>query len=237
MLDVQKSDTSVVLDERWLNGIGRAWVAFGTPAPSTKVEGSNGFLLNNGDGSYVSGVFTRETIPADDGVLIETTFSTPITMLQWQMISVSLQRDFRMPPTAEEITRGSVSGYTRELCSLHYPGGPEGKGYADSLRLVGTGESTALPATAEMRNGTIQKVSLGALPDGRCFALVNDALVWTAAEPINFNGHLRVMLSGNSKETTVRVGALRVTRGIPQRILDKLAPTTVLTSNVALAPR
>ncbi len=236
LLDVQRSDTARVLDESWLHGIGRAWVSFGTPAPTTKVEENKGYLLNNGDGSYVSGVFTREAVPSNEGVLVETSFSTPITLLQWQYISVAMQPEFRVPPTAEEINRGTVTPSDGASCSINYPGDAEGKGYGSSLRASGRIEGANVAATAEMRNGTPQQIALGVLPDGRCFALLNDSLVWTASEPMNFEGRVHVLLSGSSTQTSVRFGAAHIMRGIPQRIIDKLSSSAFDTRASVAAP-
>ena len=224
-LEVKAADTTTVFAERWENGIGRRWTAFGAPLPSIAHEGGAPRFLNNGDGRYSSGVFTTATVDATQGLVVESSFSTPVTRPQWQRVDVTLGGEFVSPPSVTELAQGALPpGSMTARCSFSYPGGSEGPTHADSIAASSSTSMVRILAAPALRTGAWQELALGLLPDGRCFTILNDELLWLSTQPVEFAGKARLFLSGSSDSTRMLMGSVRVTRGIPQRILDRLVP-------------
>jgi hypothetical protein len=179
-------------------------------------------LLNNGDGSFSSGVYSLAKYPTTNGLAVDTWISTPLTDHQWQIVNVSLENTLA-DSVLEKWDHGAGNMPRRAndwpACGVGYPT-HEGPAYGDTIASVFDRPSTAasLPAPHSFRSGTWFHVRLQIFPDGRCGVAVNGiptagAQLGTIPDSVD-----RVVISGNSAGTKVLVGPLTVRTGVPDDI-------------------
>lgn len=235
----------VVFREEWSGAIDRAWYTFGSPAPSVVGQDGRRALLNNGDGSFASGVTTRHGWSGREGLALDADLYANITLPQWQLINIGMY-------TLDSTRLGSHAGDGENLaewiigdgvCEFQYPGGPEGPGAADLLMAGASAEVARAPAPPSFRNKTWFHVRVQVLPDRRCAVAINGQPIFLSSRQAFPDAPLRISTHGNSVSTQMLVGPMTLRTGIPDdvdwtslsRVRDSLA-TVRLSRPVTVRP-
>ena len=213
---------SVLLHETWRDGIKAPWRAFGNPAPriDSAADGTVG-MMNNGEGSHSSGVYSEE-YPSADGLALDVRLSVPITDVQWQIIGAQLSGALDKSQLGKwDHGTGSVPlrAGIPDGCVVGYPGNArEGVSWGDSL-LVGGGTHLRLRAPRTFRTGQWFDVRLQLFPDGRCGFAINGVPVAVSEPRDIWQPKVRVVFAGNSSfGTTILVGETTLRSGVPTDI-------------------
>lgn len=215
LLHVGVSATRELLRETWTRGISADWKAFGMPRPSV-AEGPGGIasLSNNGEGSFVSGVYSARAYDMRAGLGLEFRASVPLTRSQWQVIVVSLGRNLDEPRLKSwDHATGPIPEATRLACELALPAG-EGYGLASKADLRtprGTGAEKLGP---QFWDGSWHTYRLQIFPDGRCGFAIDGTPHILLDGRIALDQPGRVTLRGNSLGTRVLVGPLTLWQGV-----------------------
>ncbi len=205
-----------VLEERWRALDSTRWLTVGTPEPFTE----NGTLRVNGDHHLQSGVISWLTIRPEEGMGLELRFQLPMTELQWQNLDIGFAPKGtdaqlkawtgRAGPFEDVIIDRASDDRT---CQITIPRGELGD-YASQLKLTGGRQSTPVhdfPIT--VTDGEWHTLRIQLFRDGRCGAAIDGQVVALSRRTIPMDLPMRVMITGQSKFTEVRVGALSVWRG------------------------
>ena len=220
---VRPRETSMLFDERWSNDFAGNWRPFGVPRPriDSAPDGIRG-MLNNGDGSFSSGVYSLAKYPTTNGLAVDTWISTPLTDHQWQVVNVSLENALA-DSVLEKWDHGAGNmprrGNQWPACGVGYPT-HEGSAYGDTIASVFDRPSTAasMPAPPSFRSGAWFHVRLQIFPDGRCGVAINGIPTASAQLGTIPDSVERVVIYGNSAGTKVLVGPLTVRTGVPDDI-------------------
>ena len=215
---VRNRPATLLLNDDWSAGLRKRFVPFGVPSPDTVTTRELGLAMRtNGDGSFVSGVYSRQTFPAANGLAVEATVSTPIDSLQWQELSIGLMPDEDSVSLAKWDHRtGTPALLTRRTsdggCSL---GIPASEGYQDS-RDIAIGGLTFVRTRVDdvYRSGRPYRILLQLFPDGRCSASLNGRIVGSAPGTTLSRAGYRLVLYGNSVDTQISVGPIAMWSGI-----------------------
>lgn len=223
-LVVRSPTSEVVFREDWAAGIGPSWMPFGDPRPriDSAEDGTPGFL-NGGDGSFVSGAYTKGRFPTSRGLRLDGWISVTISFDHWQVVSVALEDGLddvglqRWPHRYGNIPRRSDDW---PLCSAVFPGGPEGVAFGDSVSgTAGTASTRAsLAAPPSFRRGAWFQVRLQIFPDGRCGVALNGVPIVLSSSRAIPDSSVRVVVHGNSVRSKVLVGPLVVQTGVASDI-------------------
>lgn len=81
----------LLLDEEWSRIDTSRWVPFGHPRPRASAALSG--FDPAGDGSYPSGVYSRDAFAIGSGLVIEAVIRVPITLPYWQHVELHLISD------------------------------------------------------------------------------------------------------------------------------------------------
>ena len=221
-LTITEPTARIVMREDWHGNLTEQWAPFGVPKPKVvALPDSTRALMNNGDGTFHSGVHSRVSLPIDSGLALDTWVSVPVTMDRWQVVRVGLYIDIDSAGLARwNHNDGWAFASGRDAlgqCEFQYPSGLEGTpSYVDRF----TAATLHEPAPAEWAKGERIRVRLQLFPDGRCGAAVNGRVVGIAAAlPATRTRRAHVFIYGNSPETRAVVGPLTISRGIMDGIL------------------
>ena len=211
---------STLLHETWLAGIEQQWAPFGDPRPRLDTAAA-GFVafLNNGEGSFSSGAYTRARYPTSDGLALDTWISDRVTGEQWQMVNVVLEDALsdvglrQWNHTSGNLPRTATDPPT---CGVAYAG-REGNVYGDTLRAVPGRPSAAISVTTppSFKAGTWFQARVQVFPDGRCGVAVNGVAVAMSQARAIPDRAVRALIFGNSKDTKVLVGPVVARSGVP----------------------
>lgn len=223
---VRPAVDEVLLKERWDRPIGHPWRPFGKPMPQTARGGDGSFaFLNNGDGRFNSGVYSRNAFPTADGLALRTRLSGVIDRGQWQVQQLELRAGLDVAELSRwDHRNGYLWGEDRlnhvkaPGCELRYPGGPEGSSPEGWLM---AGKDVVPVDAARLARGEWFDVVLQWLPDGRCAYLVDGELVAVSDARARADS-AQVVVFGNSVGTTMRVGAVTVLRGVAPEVARRL---------------
>jgi hypothetical protein len=195
-------------------------VPFGEPrpliVPNTPLGRS---FTNNGDGSFWSGAYTARAFDARRGIWVEADVSVPLTgpgPSQEQIVAFFVVRDTLRWKTWDRVT-GELIGVAGS--QLRYPAPGGGAGTRDSVGLIASavGDEVVRAMPRPVRDARPFHVVLQLLPDGRC-AYAVDGRPLLASEPLGLGPQVQVLLAGNSQETRVLVGPLRVVTGVAPHV-------------------
>jgi hypothetical protein len=221
-----------LLREDWSGGIDRHWTPFGDPRPV--LDSSSGrfvAFLNNGEGSFSSGAFTRTRYPTSAGLALDTWISDSLTLDQWQMVNVTLEDGLSEVGLRQwDHTHGNIPRTTPDppICGASYPT-TEGITYGDSLRAMlgreSLSESMVVPAA--FRTGAWFQVRVQILPDGRCGVAVNGVALSVSQARVIPDTAVRALIYGNSKDAKVLVGPVVIRSGVPADV-DWSRPTRLV---------
>ena len=212
----------LVLVEDWTKGIGAQFAPFGAPAPSVVNNTAVGATMrNNGDGSFSSGVYSRKEYVGAAGLGVEAVVSTPVDSLQWQTLSLEFRpgmdstrlarwdhRDSEMPrsPDAQRVGR----------CQVAIPAG-EGVENVHTISLADI-RLERLAVDARYFSGRPYRVRIQLFPDGRCgVAIDGKPLSIVPGLPLD-SSRYRLVIAGNSAQTDILVGEVRMWTGVPSDI-------------------
>jgi DNA-binding SARP family transcriptional activator len=220
---VMRRETGVLLDEDWSAGIRPTWRPFGYPKPRVDraPDGSHA-LLNNGDGSFVSGVYSSGRYPTARGLALDAWISVHVTANHWQLVWMSLEDAFTDAELAGwDHSSGNLPRRAADWpsCALGYPSS-EGVKFGDTLRVavdhLGETRSAAVPPS--FRTGAWFHLRLQIFPDGRCGVAINGTPVAVSQEATMRDSAVRVVSFGNSAGTQALVGPVRLRAGVPDDI-------------------
>ncbi len=214
-LPVTDRPARLVFEEEWRNGLG-SWMPFGYPVPTVASAGTaQPVFLTNGDGSFQSGAVAKGEVSTEGGVAMDFVLMTPITMPQWQGIGLALVTGVDTTRLHEAAGKNPVPGFTEGegLCGMGYPE----EGRVRDMR--GFISAFAVRAAAKIRvddiaSGRPWRLRLQLFPDGRCGVAVDGkplGIINGTAPP---KGRARISLAGNSYNTRIAVGAMRVYEGV-----------------------
>jgi len=217
-LSVEPSGAELVHDELWQDGM-TSWRSFGDPLPFVGPHADFGTALHiNGDGVFTSGTYFQKTFPASAGVTVEVEVSTPITRDKWQVMVVDLAPSIDSVLLARWDHRASFPPGHRirqgNTCGIGYPNG-EGSSGRQRL-LVSAGIRNETPgAAATLASGKPYTLRLMLGADGRCQVAINGEPISVSANALPVDLPLRLWLLGNSVDTDIAVGRVRVWLGDP----------------------
>jgi len=222
-LVVRPRETAVLFQEDWSRALTDNWRSFGEPRPriDSAPDGVRG-LMNNGDGSFTSGVYSLAKYPTAHGLAVDTWISNHLTMAQWQVVTVSL--DDALTDTVLKVWDHGGGNMPRRstdwpACSVSYPT-TEGASYGDTIGLVLDRPSSAVVVAAPrtFRSGAWFHVRLQIFPDGRCGVAINGVVAGRSQAGLIPDTTERVVIYGNSANTKVLVGPMTIRSGVPDDI-------------------
>jgi hypothetical protein len=210
-----------VATEDWTHELA-AWRAFGDPTPIVVRDRQLGAaFLNNGDGSYFSGAYTRATMQWRVGLAVDAVLSTPVTALQWQNLDLNLQAsDHDQALAAWDHRTGYIPSLGRTPganCVFVYPG-HEGAGGLMALVPLEAPSSKTSQRVLRIADGKPYRLRLQVFPDGRCGVAINGAALYVSKDRFRDNVPLRLITYGSSWKTRMLLGPLTITEGVPADI-------------------
>jgi hypothetical protein len=174
----------------------------------------------DGGGSFWSGAYTRQAFDVRGGLWVEAEVSVPLTEpgpSQDQIVALFAAIDSAHWASWDHATGDHPR--TR-YCRLYYPAPVAERARAGGLVAPGAniaGEEPTIAVPRRVRDGQPFRALVQVFPDGRCGAAFDGRALWVSA-PGYFDREARVMLVGNSQETRVLVGRVRVGTGIAPHV-------------------
>jgi len=213
------TDSAVVrLDETWSASWLDRWMRFGKPLPVV-VEASTGrrAFFNNGEGRFSSSALSRPTFDGRHGLAVELEVSTPVTRAQWQIFGVGIRQDVDTLPFSFNAGANAVPDFRVRsfVCDFGYPeesrtGSGEGSMTFSTSR---RGILLHVP-TDDWLSGNWHTVRVQILPDGRCGLALDGRVVGILPATVRPGAEMRILLGGNSVDTRMLVGRVRVLEGV-----------------------
>lgn len=201
----------VTLEEDWVEGLDSTrWIPFGQPRPFVRARGAPGgagFLVNNGDAHFESGVVSKEVYTLEDGLGAEAYGRMPFTGQLFQTWAVAL---FPEAPT------DSIDWVATTPALAFVLSGPSADQPAEA-RVFTPDWTKRFPfpqSTDEWRHYALQVT-----PEGFVEVIVDGRLHWRSNRrlPVESIGPVRVGLGYQSMNTEIAHGPIRVYR--PPRLL------------------
>lgn len=220
ILTIGEAVQRILLDERWTGNLEPEWTPFGVPRPQLVPSPMFGrAFLNNGDGSFFSGAYTTRAFATRDGLWVEADFSTPIITSDSQETGIGLVNmvDSAAWAAWDHVTGDGPPGASSPRWSIRYPGGAGGKRFGEQILVTAPRGPTILKVPPSFRTGRPFHVVMQVFPDGRCGVALDGKPVWTSSACF-FEPAIHVILTGNSVDTRILVGHLRVVTGIARNI-------------------
>ncbi len=232
---------SFMFREDWDRGLEAHWIPFGEPRPFlTVLEDGRPAFLNNGDGSYSSGAYTRAHWDASDGLGVEATVSVHLTRGQAQVATVDWVGGLDSLRLGDWDHLGSYMPLRgileNRLCGVGYPSGEGPVGKLRVSHLVGPW-SKDLPVDSSLADGRPFRLRLQLFPDGRCGLALNGRPVSISdnALPLDLPFALRVGYA--SYRGRVLHGPLEIWRGVRHDVQWELLETPEARPAVSSAKR
>lgn len=178
-------------------------------------------LNNNGDGSYISGVFSRRTFSVLQGLGLEARLSVPVSRAQWQGQTLAFRSERSQQTARRDRRTGGASRdaqHAGEECQFNYPAG-EGLSAVARLGFASGGTVRLAAADSAWPTGAWRTVRLQIFPDGTCGVAVDGVPVWRSEARVPVGQPYRVWLFGNSADTDrILVGRVVVWQGVRQDV-------------------
>jgi hypothetical protein len=242
VVTVVPASTTTLLAERWSDTEAR-WRFFGRPRPRVLAmqDGARAFF-NAGDGTYLSGAWTRVDWPATGGLGVEAPVRAQIDSAQWQSLQVRLATGLDTVAASAWADRDAAGvafdNGSLAACSIGLPTG-EGASRRDSLTVGVGAESRALPGHGA-NDGRWHRIRVQVLPDGRCGVALDGRPLWISEAHLSTDARYRVITGGNSAWTEILVGPLDVWQGVRTDVdwtlLDGTATTATTPPAAPVSP-
>lgn len=232
---------SFVFREDWTHGIAAQWIPFGEPRPLLTVgdDGKPAFL-NNGDGSYASGTYTRAHWDASEGLGVEATVSVHLTRGQAQVLTVDWVGGLDSLRLGDWDHLGSYMPLRgileNRLCGAGYPAGEGPVGKLRFSHLVGPW-STNLPVDSSLADGHTFRLRLQLFPDGRCGLALDGRPVSISENALPLDLPFALRLGYTSYQGRVLHGPLEIWRGVRDDVQWELLETPEVPPAVSSAKR
>ena len=221
---VVPAHADVVINEHWTRPLGSRWHVFGTPRPTVVKEHGALFLFPDGDGNLTSGVLSKRTLGTNNGAGLRATVRLPITVAQWQALSLALAFVATDAALAEWTGRedGLFSAswnaaQGNRSCGVRVPRAEGGENLSRVAFTVG-GQEVPLRTQPRIIDGLPHTIDLQILGDGRCGLAIDSVVVAVSSNSLKTDRPLRVWVDGQSVGTQIRVGAFEAWTGIRQGI-------------------
>ena len=201
----------LLLDEEWSRIDSSRWVSFGDPRPRASLALSG--FDPAGDGSYPSGVYSREAYAIDSGLVIEAVIRVPITLPYWQQIEFYLNSDTFVRNIGvwnhRTGTWPAVNPENFFETGTKYPA-LEGADRASLMAVNGAGTTTFRAVPESFADGRDVLMTITWRPDSTMTVTADGQRIAARryAPPPSRRMHLFIM--GHSVESDVRVRALRI---------------------------
>jgi DNA-binding SARP family transcriptional activator len=210
-LFIERQEPAFVED--WRDGVlADRWRTFGTPQPRTRTSGApdgGGVFVNDGDEFFASGAMSVVPFALDDGIVVEFDARLQFTRKLHQSFVVALHRD-ELPDSVLEANRPPGIVELRVV-------GPAGD-RPDTLALIIDGHREHLP----MPDGVAlwHRYAVQVTPDGTVEFLVDDRMYWRSRprRQVPRDGAAFLLIGGQSFETELQLGTMRVYRGVKFRL-------------------
>jgi DNA-binding SARP family transcriptional activator len=217
-VSIREPASRVLLDEDWSHGLEPVWRSFGIPKPVlVSTETFAHAFLNNGDGSFFSGAYTSSGFSVAAGIWLDAEISTPIRSTESQEQVVELfaimPKDAAAWAGWDHLTGDGPAGTQFPRCGIRYPAGVGGANFGKEMLVEGVWSTALLTAPPSLRSGRPHRLTIQLFPDGRCGVAINGNPLWTG--PATFSeSTVHIGLAGNSVNTNILIGRLRVGTGI-----------------------
>lgn len=205
VVNVVAPHDSTIFQELWADSTLKGWVFSGEPVPKRRTgPGGIPAFLNNGDGFFDSGAFSRFSADAEGGLGVDAEISAPISSFKWQRLKLGLLSS----PRASQSS--IVSG---PACVMTIPLG-EGSPSSDRWSISTYGEGKQFLLNPALRSGKWFRIRLQIFPDGTCGVALDGKPMWRSTIPIDVSAQYHVGSAGQSVGTAVLLGPFAVWRGV-----------------------
>ena len=210
----------IVLREDWSRGAAPGWIVYGVPSPRV-VTGPDGHpaFLANGDGSFVSGAYSRRGWNAINGLGIEARVSTRFSAAKWQNLGLELvfgldslalggwnHRDGEPP-----FRKGREHRFT---CGVNYPA-REGTGRDTTLGAASGGSVGNPIVPRSLGTGRWFRLRLQVFPDGGCGVAIDGVPLWRSRMTVHNEGPMAARIFGSANGgAAVLHGPLEIWQGV-----------------------
>jgi hypothetical protein len=215
-LRIRRPESRTLLGEQWTGSLAPAWIPHGVPTPRIVTDARLGrAFLNNGDGSFFSGAYTSRAIDTRDGLWVDATLSTPLTETesQEQVMWLFAMTDSAAWANWDRITGDGPSGPGSPGCSIRYPWGENRRHFGEEALVSGVTTTARVRAPDSAYTGQPFRVTMQIFPDGSCGVAIDGKALWRGPADF-FQRRVHLQLAGNSVDTRILVGTVRVTTGI-----------------------
>jgi hypothetical protein len=217
-IEIAARSSTPVIDESWQQGIGTHWVPWGTPLPVLEpLSASDSALLTRGDSSFDSGLYSRVTIPAAEGIGVEAAITGARSALQWQRHSLQLDAALDSAWLAGWDHRtGGLDPQQPDPRARCWVSSPAVEGAAGVGRVgFGCGAlGVSAPSPSDLDDGNWHRMRLQLLPDGRLGVAIDGIPIGITGVPARLDRPFRVVISGQSHGARLLVGEVRVWTGV-----------------------
>jgi hypothetical protein len=219
LITIDSSGYQRVLDETWGEGLTGRWVLFGEPMPRVVSDTLLGAaFLNNGDSSFLSGGYTRQSWDGSRGLGVELVASLRLTDIQWQFLKVALDAGLDSTTLAGWDHRSGDLDQMRkrssEFCNVTVP---LGEGLIARARIgvsLASRQYRAFEPPPGLFSGTPHRLRLQLFEDSRCGVAVDGKPLWISTSTLAREHPFRLIIDGKSHRTRVLVGHLEVWQGV-----------------------
>ncbi len=174
---------------------------------------------NRGDGSFLSGVYSRAGFDASAGLGLEALVSTPSDADAWQEVWLALNASLDSAAlTAWDHLSGSPPwSEFQDLhgCDVEYPTG--GRRYPTRIARMYLRSGTDrgdVRVDRGLASGKWYRLRLQVFPDGTCGVALGDRPLWRSQSSLPLDRPYRLFLDGNSLNTRILVGPVEVWQGV-----------------------
>jgi DNA-binding SARP family transcriptional activator len=198
----------------WSKDFGSRWLPFGTPSPTVEREGVLGaVMLPNGDGSFNSGVLSGQGYEAGRGIAVRMAFSARVVDSQWQSLSVVLAEEHAGARWMTEPGDDASPTAERTGCAFGAPAGENPRMRYRATVEAGA-DSHVFPIDPSVTSGRTVNLLLQLFPDGSCGVALDGKPVFHLRSGRRGREKVRLVISGQSKDTRIWVGPVDLYRGV-----------------------
>ncbi|MFN8572938.1 MAG: AAA family ATPase [Gemmatimonadaceae bacterium] len=216
------ADTATWRIEDWADSSMTQWYRFGWPDSETvQLPDRSHAFLNNGDGSFRSGIASRQAFATQGGLAIDLTASTKAPRRQWQQVQIELlgQIDTARHSRAKGRNVSPREDKTAILCAAGWP--VEDSNSLNAERFLGftnREDGRQFPVNQRLLTGAWYHVRIQLFPDGRCGMALDGKPIAMTPAPAHWFPKAFLQIGGNSFDTKILIGPVRIIHGVPTDI-------------------